>query len=127
MVLLRRNGGCETELLTKSIMDMAVEAWRFRRVFELALEKLDAGDRARYRSQFSWFLKKVRAAMENAGLRAVDLQGQPFDVGMAVTPLNLEDFAPGEALFVEQMPEPVVMDGDAVVRTGTVILGRVPR
>lgn len=112
------------ERLRKSIVDMAVESWRFRRIFEKAMSKLDAGDSSRYVSQFAWFIKKVDAALENAGLRIVNVEGQYFDVGMAVTPLNMDDFDAHNRLFVEQMIEPIIMDAESVVKTGTVILGR---
>ena len=112
------------ERLRKSIIDMAVESWRFRRVFAKAMSKLNAGDSSKYVSQFAWFIKKVDSALENAGLRIVNIEGQYFDVGMAVTPLNMDDFDANDRLFVEQMIEPIIMDAESVVKTGTVILGR---
>ncbi len=112
------------ERLRKSIIDMAVESWRLRRVFEKAMSKLNAGDSSKYVSQFAWFIKKVDAALENAGLRIVNVEGQYFDIGMAVTPLNMDDFDVHDHLFVEQMIEPIIMDAESVVKTGTIILGR---
>lgn len=109
------------EELLKSIIDMAAEAWRFRRVFERAMTKLDAGDSSRYLSQFSWFTKKVDSALETAGLRIVNVEGHIFDVGMAVTPLNIDDFDSTDNLFIEQMLEPIIMDGESIMKTGTVI------
>ena len=111
--------------LRQSIIDIAVEAWRFRRVFERAMSKLDAGDSTRYISQYSWFIKKVDAALENACLRIVNMEGQYYDVGMAATPLNIDDFEQKDKLYVEQMVEPIIMYGDTVAKSGTVILGRV--
>ena len=112
------------ERLRKSIIDIAVESWRLRRVFEKAMSKLEAGDSSRYLNQFTWFIKKVDAALENAGLRIVNVEGQYFDVGMAVTPQNMDDFDTYDRLYVEQMLEPIIMDAESVVKTGTVILGR---
>ena len=112
------------ERLRKSIIDIAVESWRLRRVFEKAMSKLDAGDSSRYLNQFTWFIKRVDAALENAGLRIVNVEGQYFDVGMAVTPQNMDDFDTYDRLYVEQMLEPIIMDAESVVKTGTVILGR---
>lgn len=89
------------------------------------MSKLDAGDSARYLSQYSWFGKKVEAALENAGLRIVNMEGQYYDVGMAATPLNIDDFEQEDKLYVEQMVEPIIMDGDTVAKSGSVILGRV--
>ena len=43
---------------------------------------------------------------------------------MAVTPLNLDDYENDEVLVVSQMIEPIIMYGDNLVKTGTVMLGR---
>jgi hypothetical protein len=56
----------------------------------------------------------------------VNLEGQPYDVGMAVSALNLSDFSPDDALVVEQMLEPVIMGSEGLLKGGTVILGKVP-
>ena len=116
-----------TEYLINAIISMAVEAWRFRKVFEKAMSKLDIGESSRYINQYNWFYKKVTAALEDIGLRIENVEGKLFDVGMAVAPLNIEDFSPEDTLFVELMMEPIIMDSESVVRTGTVILGRANR
>ena len=113
--------------LRKAIIDMAVEAWRFRRVFGKAMSKLEAGESARYIGQFNWFIKKVDVALQTAGMRIVDVEGQPYDVGMAISPLNIDDFEPDDRLYVEQMIEPIIMDESKVLKTGTAMLGRVEK
>ena len=55
-------------------------------------------------------------------IRVVDLSGQKYDPGMAVTPINLDDFDMDTGLIIDRMMEPVVMLGDQLIRTGTVIL-----
>ena len=114
-----------SHILQETVINMAVEAWRFGRVFERLLMKLDAGEQTRYRNQFRWFTKKVDEALEGAGLRIVNIEGHPFDPGLAATPLNIEDFSPEDVLVVEQMVEPIIMGIDSIVRTGTVILKKV--
>ena len=114
----------ELELRTV-IIDMAVEAWRFRRVFEKAMSKLDAGESSRYIGQFNWFIRKVENALKTAGMRIVDVEGQPYDIGMALSPLNIDDFEADDRLFVEQMIEPIIMDENNVLKTGTAMLGRI--
>lgn len=111
--------------LQATVINMAVEAWRFGRVFERLLTKLDAGEQARYRNQFRWFTKKVEEALAGADLRIVNIEGHPFDPGSAATPLNIEDFSPDDVLIVEQMVEPIIMGKDSIVRTGTAILKKV--
>lgn len=115
------------ENLQQAIIDMAVEAWRFRRVFDKAMSKLDAGDSTKYLGQFNWFIKKVDAALDTAGMRIVNVEGQLFDVGMAVTPLNIDEFGEDDTLYVHQMIEPIIMQDTAVVKIGSVILGKVEK
>lgn len=110
--------------LRSSLVDMAVEAWRFGKVVDRMMAKLDAGEKGRYVNQFRWFLKKTEETLGRSGLRIVNLEGHPFDPGFAASPLNLEDFGPDDALFVDQMIEPVIMDDAGIVRTGTVMLRR---
>jgi hypothetical protein len=45
---------------------MEVESWRFGRVFDRLLLKLDAGEQNQYKSQFRWFIKKVEKALKQA-------------------------------------------------------------
>lgn len=113
-----------SEILLNSICDIAVEAWRFGKVFEKAMQKIDIIDQKKYLSQYKWFLKKVDNALENAGLRVVNVEGEYYDVGMAVTPINLNEFAPEDILIIEQMLEPIIMNSSSVVKTGTVLLMR---
>lgn len=113
------------EDLQKALVDMAVECWRFSRSYQRLLLKLDAGEGSRYVSQLNWFVKRIDETLERAGLRLVNLEDQPFDLGMAATPLNIEDFEASDALVVEQMLEPVIMGKEGLVKTGTVILRKV--
>lgn len=112
----------DAKALTKSILNMAIESWRFGRAFDRVLMKLDAGDQARYKNQFRWFIKKVEESLEEAGLRIVNVEGHPFDPGMAATPLNIEEFEASDTLMVDQMLEPIIMGKDGLVKTGTVTL-----
>jgi hypothetical protein len=112
------------ETVMQSMVSIAVETWRVARVFERVLAKTDAGEQARYRSQFRWFVKKVEESLGGSGLHWVSLEGQPFDPGMAATPLNIGEFGGGEALVVDQMIEPIIMGKEGLVRAGTVTLRR---
>ena len=113
------------EMLTQVVIGMAVESWRFGRTYDRLLTKLDAGEQNRYKSQFRWFIKKVEEALEQAELRIVNVEGHPFDPGMAATPLNIEEFDAKDALMVDQMLEPIIMGKEGLVKTGTVTLRKV--
>lgn len=115
--------GENAEIVAKaSLIDLAVDAWKFSRLFNRVISKLDAGEQSRYANQMRFFLKRIESAAETAGARIVSIEGQSFEPGMAASPLNLEDFEEGDNLFVEQMLEPIVMGSDGVLRTGTMML-----
>ncbi len=111
--------------LEQSLIEMAVETWRFARLFARATEKLDAGESARYVSQLRYFQKKAEEILGTNGLRLVSLEGQPFDPGMAASPLNLADFEPDDVLLVDQMVEPIVMGPGGLKKQGTLMLRKV--
>ncbi|MGR5179030.1 hypothetical protein [Vibrio mediterranei] len=113
------------EAMRDSVIRMAVESWRFGRVFDRLLMKLDAGEQNRYKSQFRWFIKKIEEGLEQAELRIVNVEGHPFDPGMAATPLNIEEFGAKDVLMVDQMLEPIIMGKEGLVKTGTVTLRKV--
>lgn len=115
----------DLEKLQGSLVGIASEMFRFQRVFEKAISKLDASEQSKYLSQFAWFTKKVTKAIEELNFRVLNMEGQLYDPGMAVTPLNIDEFDTEDTLYVKQMVEPIIMQGDTVYKTGTIILGRV--
>jgi hypothetical protein len=106
---------------------LARDSWRFARTFGRLLVRLDAVEQKRLISQYDFFLKQLEDALALAGFKLVNLEGMPFDPGMAATPINLADFAPDEQLFIEQMLEPVIMTaGGSIKKMGTVVLKKAP-
>ncbi len=113
------------EALTQSILDISVESWRFGKLFDRLLTKLDAGEQGRYRGQFRWFQKKLDESLDAAQLKVINVEGQPYDPGLAATPLNIDEFEPQDNLVVDQMLEPIIMGPEGIVKTGTVTLRKV--
>lgn len=109
----------------EALIEVSIEGWRFARVVNRMLTKLDAGEAPRYANQGRYFLKKIDESLGVIGLRIVSLEGQPYDPGMAVSALNIANFDPDDILIVEQMVEPIIMGPDGLVRSGTVILDKV--
>jgi hypothetical protein len=54
------NTAATSDTLKKTIVSMAVESWRFSRVFDSLLMKLGAGEQNRFKSQFRWYIKKMK-------------------------------------------------------------------
>lgn len=116
------NQNSDSQQLEQSLIDIAVESWRFAKLFGRVLGKLDAGEGSRYVNQVRYFDKKVEESLAASGLKLVNVEGQAFDPGIAASALNLGDFAPDDLLFVDQMVEPIIMGPDGIKRQGTIML-----
>ena len=114
----------ETEELTKALINIATESWRFGKVVDRILVKLDPIEQARYSSQYRWYTRKIEEALAGAGMRVVNVEGRPFETGMAATPLNMDEFDPDDTLIVDQMIEPIIMSNKRLVKEGTILLRR---
>ena len=114
-----------SEQMEQSLIDIAVESWRFSRLFGKVVGKLDAGESGRYINQIRYFQKKVEESLDSNGLKLVNVEGQPYDAGMAASALNLGDFGPDDVLLVEQMLEPIIMGPKGLRKQGTVMLRKV--
>ena len=115
----------DREQLEQSLIDIAIESWRFSRLFSKVVCKLDAGESGRYTNQARYFQKKVEESLESNEFKLVNVEGEPYDAGMAVSALNLSDFNPDDALLVDQMLEPIIMGPNGLRREGTVMLRKV--
>jgi len=114
-----------SEQLERSMIDIAVESWRFSRLFARVVNKLDAGEASRYVNQLRYFQKKLEESLDATGLKLVNVEGQPFDPGMAASALNVGDFEPDDTLLVDQMVEPIIMGPSGLKKQGTVMLRKV--
>ncbi|MBT9167927.1 MAG: hypothetical protein DDT19_01271 [Syntrophomonadaceae bacterium] len=108
-----------------ALLSLAVEGWRFTRAYLRLISKLDAGDQNRFASQYRYFQKQLEDKLGDVGFRLVNIEGLPFDTGMAATAINISDFLSEDRLIVDQMIEPIIMNDDGIVRTGTVLLRKV--
>jgi hypothetical protein len=104
------------------LIEMAIESWRFARVFHKALTRLDAGGAERYMNQLRYFERKVEEKLHAIGLTLVNVEGQPFDPGIAADPVNLADFPSDVPLLVDHMIEPIIMSPTGLKKAGTVML-----
>jgi hypothetical protein len=110
-----------------ALIEMAVESWRFSRVFLRLISKLDAGEGTRYVNQLRYFQKRIEESLDQVGLKLVNVEGQYFDPGVAATALNVADFSPDDRLIINQMIEPIIMGNEGLKRQGTVMVGKVEK
>jgi hypothetical protein len=113
------------QLVERSLIDIAVESWRFARLFGRLVGKLDAGEGSRYINQLRYFQKKLEDSLEASGMKIVNVEGQPFDPGIAASAINIGDFGPDDILLVDQMVEPIIMGSEGLRKQGTVMLRKV--
>lgn len=114
-----------SEALEQSLIDMAVESWRFCRVFDKVVRKLDAGEAGRYVNQLRYFQKKIEESLDTNGLKLVNVEGLPYDAGVAASAINMDDFSTDDHLIVDQMLEPIIMGPNGLRREGSVMLRKV--
>ena len=107
------------------VISIAIESWRLAKIFERALTQLNAVESKRYTSQLRWFVKRTEEVLKDVGLRIVNVEGNPYEPGMAATPVNIEDFDADDSLIVNLMIEPIIMEGAVLIKTGKVTLRRV--
>ena len=108
-----------------SLLELALESWRFQRLFGRALAKLDPLEAARFTNQHRYFVGKIESCLEDAGMRFVSHEGQIFETGTAATPLNIDDFEAEDVVVVTETIEPTVMNTSGLVRMGSVMLRKV--
>ena len=108
----------------KALIQLATESWRLTRLFTRLLQRLEPVDQQRYAAQLRFFIATLEDSVKMAELKLINLEGQPYDPGMAATPLNSADFAANDTIIVEQMLEPIIMQDGRILKSGTVVLGK---
>lgn len=108
----------------QTMVEFASENWKLVRSLDRYIQGMDPLDAERFLNQFAWYQRKAQEMLDEAGLSAVDLAGMKYNTGMAVSPLNLEDFPnrPDAAYRVAQMVDPIIMENGHVRKAGTVML-----
>ncbi|WP_394780771.1 hypothetical protein [Undibacterium sp.] len=123
--MMTSDGAGKLALAEGSLIDIAIEGWRFSRVCARVAGKLEPTEAGRYVSQLRYFQKKLEESLNAAGLTLVNVEGQVFDPGLAASALNLGDFGPDDLLVIDQMVEPIIMGSEGLRKQGTVMLKKV--
>ena len=78
-------------------------------------------------SQFQWFFKKTLEGLEAADMKIAEIPlGLPYDPGLPVTAVNLDEFEPDDQLIIQQILEPTILDSqNHITHIGSVILAKV--
>ncbi len=106
-------------------INFIIESWKFSNTVDKILDKLNESEKKRYKSRLSWYQKQLTNTLNGCGYKFVDMSNSPYDAGMALTPLNIDEFSQKDDLIVDYIIEPIIMDSKGnIVRTGTAMLRR---
>ncbi len=108
----------------ESMISIVLESWRFLKQAERLASKVTLSEKRRFESSYNWYIKRLESSLNNVGITIINVEGSKYNVGLAVTPLNLLEFQPEDTLYVEQMLEPILMENGTILHTGIVIVGR---
>lgn len=108
------------------VAEFLIEDFRFTRSYLSIMDKLFLEERKRYESAYNFHANKVEELANKYNLKiAVYKNGDLYDDGYPIVPLNADEFEKDDVLFIEQMIEPIILTVDGkVIRQGTAILGR---
>ena len=106
-------------------INFIIESWKFSNTVDKMMDKLSDLEKKRYKSRLVWYKKQLCNTLSGCGYKFVDMSNSPYDAGMALTPLNIDEFTKDDALVVDYIIEPIIMDLEGnIVRTGTAMLRR---
>lgn len=108
------------------VADFLIEDFRFVRSYLAILDKLFLEERKRYESAYNFHATKMEELANKFNLKlAVYKNGDLYDDGYPITPLNADEFEKDDVLCIAQMIEPIILTiGGKVIRQGTAILAR---
>jgi len=107
----------------EAIIKLIVENWRLTKLFQKVTSKLDPSEQNRYVNQLRYFQKTIENSLQDVNMKIVHLEGQKYDSGMAVSPMNIDEFEEEDPLIIEQVLEPLIMGSDgSIKKTGLVTL-----
>ena len=113
------------EVDKKKFLGFIIESWRFSNLFSQIISNLDENEKKRFKSRLDWYRKQMEDTLRNYGYTLVDVSGEIYNTGMAINPLNIDEFDENDSLIVDYMMEPVVMSETGnIVKAGTAVLRR---
>src|SRR5882724_10940146 len=101
---------------------LAVEYWKLHRSFERMADLVPPDSRTRYLAQARYAAGRLDGLLQDANMKLVTFDAQPFEVNLPAIAVNAEDVAGIKDLVVERTIEPAVVRGMDVILTGKVLL-----
>ena len=109
------------------IGELVVEEYRFLKSYLSMMNKLFAEETAKYKSAYQFHVDRIMDILNRSDMKIVDLTNKPYDDGLSIIALNMEDFDKKDKLIISQVIEPLIIstiDG-SIIKSGTVILEKI--
>ncbi|WP_062228475.1 hypothetical protein [Aureimonas frigidaquae] len=106
----------------RALAALAVEYWKICRAFERLIASAPESQHNRLNSQARYAGERLTAILSENGMAVVDFDERAFEVGLAATAVNADDFHSDDDLVVERTLEPAVIFGTTPIATGKVFL-----
>ena len=116
-----------TENQKAIIAELVVEEYRFLKSYLSMMNKLFAEETAKYKSAYQFHVDRIMDILNRSDMKIVDLTNKPYDDGLSIIALNMEDFDKKDKLIISQVIEPLIIstiDG-SIIKSGTVILEKI--
>jgi len=98
------------------IISLIVENWRLTKLFQKVASKLAPSEQNRYINQLRYFQKTINNALKDINMSIVDLENKNYDPGMAVSPMNIDEFEADDNLVIDQVIEPLIIDRNGTIK-----------
>ena len=99
-----------------TIIKIVTENWRLTKLFQKVTTKLDLSEQNRYINQLRYFEKTINNCLQDVGMKIIHIEGQVYDSGMAVSPINIDEFEQEDQLIIDQVLEPLIMGNDGTIK-----------
>ena len=118
-----QNLSCESNNIS-DIAELLVEEFRFIKSYISAVNKLYPEERQKYQSAYEYHINMLNNFSEKMKMKIVKLDGLPYDDGLSIKALNIEDFDKDDTLIIEQVIEPLIISSEngSIIKSGSVIL-----
>lgn len=107
-----------------NIIKITTDYWRLLALSAKITNNLEHAEKVKYSNQLRYFFKSIQRNLIECELEIVNLEGQNFDIGMAATAINMDEFSLNDDLIVKQMLEPLIMQNGVIKKQALVKLAK---
>jgi hypothetical protein len=104
------------------LIKLSTEYWRLLRLLEKAVKSQPFDKRPKGTAQLQYAQGRLKAILEENGLRLISYDKSPYSPNLPVTVANEDDVYGNEKLIIEDTLEPTILADGNVVAMGKVIL-----